>query len=224
MRWPSSPLLHNRAAETRTHAQELAARSDRIHVREGELVFRAERDPKIAVLRAGVARIFVTPQVGRQLTIQYGRAGDLIGITPSLAGAGDWNAEAITDVEAAVLTLDDLKRAAAQHPEIPWKIAEHMARCTSEALRRLANDAGQPITVRLARHLQEVSLRTPDGRLVAHITGQRLANAVGTVREVISRELKELRTNHVIDTAARSVTVLDERRLKTIAAGRSPAR
>jgi hypothetical protein len=68
-----------------------------------------------------------------------------------------------------------------------------------------------------------MSVRAPDGRLVAHISRQRLADAVGTVREVISRELKVLRTSQVIDTAGRSVTVLDEGRLASIASGRVSA-
>jgi len=199
--------------------EQLAAGIDSSHIGESKFIFRAGQEPKIALLRAGVVRIFVAPQVGRQLTIGYGRVGDLIGVAPSLACADDWNAEAITDVDVAVLTLDDLNRTAAQHPDLPWRIAQHVATCTTEALRTLANDAGQPMKVRIARHLREVSVRAPDGRLVAHITRQRLANASGTVREVVSRELKLLRADHVIGTAAGSVTVLDEGRLTSIAAG-----
>ena len=203
--------------------EQLAAGTDRVHVSEGEFIFRAGQGPKIGVLRAGVVRIFVSPRVGRQLTIRYGRVGDLIGIAPYLARVDDWNAEAITDVDVAVLNLDDMNRAAAQNPELPWRIAQHVAMCTAEALRSLADDAGQPMRVRTARHLREVSVRAPDGRLIAHITRQRLANAIGTAREVVSRELKVLRADHVIDTAAGSVTVLDEGRLTSIAAGRTPA-
>jgi CRP-like cAMP-binding protein len=203
--------------------EQLAAGIESVHIRESRFIFRAGQDPKIALLRAGVVRIFVAPQVGRQLTIRYGRVGDLIGVAASLARADDWNAEAITDVDVAVLTLDDLNRTAAQIPDLPWRIAQHMATYTTEALRTLANDGGQPMRVRIARHLREVSVRAPDGRLVTHITRQRLANASGTVREVVSRELKLLRADHVIDTAAGSVTVLDEGRLTSIAAGRSPA-
>jgi CRP-like cAMP-binding protein len=204
--------------------EQLAAGIDSSHIGEGKFIFRAGQEPKIALLRAGVVRIFVTPQVGRQLTIRYGRVGDLIGVAPSLARADDWNAEAITDVDAAVLTLDDLNRTAAQHPDLPWRIARHVASCTTEVLSTLANDAGQPMRVRIARHLREVSVRASDGRLVAHITGKRLAKAVGTAREVVSRELKVLRAECVIDTVTGSVTVLDEGRLGVIAAGRASAR
>jgi CRP-like cAMP-binding protein len=201
--------------------EQLAAGIDSSHFGQGKFIFRAGQEPKIALLRAGVVRMFIAPRVGRQLTIRYGRVGDLIGVAPSLARADDWNAEAVTDVDVAVLTLDDLDRTAAEHPDLPWRIAQYVAWCATESLRNVANDAGQPMRVRIARHLREVSVRAPDGRLVAHVTGKRLANAVGTAREVVSRELKVLRAEHMIDTAAGSVTVLDEGRLAIIAAGRA---
>jgi CRP/FNR family transcriptional regulator, cyclic AMP receptor protein len=201
--------------------EQLGTGIDHVHIGERDFVFRAGQNPKIALLRAGVVRVFIASPSGRQLTIQYARVGDLIGVATYLAGSDDWNAEAITDVDAIVLSIDDLNRAAAQNPELPWRMAEHMARWTTEAMRRLADDAGQPMAARVARHLREVSLRGPDGRLVAHINQQRLANAVGTAREVVSRELKVLRTFDMIDTTSGSVTVLDEGRLARIAAGRS---
>lgn len=197
----------------------LGAGIDQVHVSEKDFVFRAGQNPKIALLRAGVVRVFIASPFRRQLTIQYARVGDLIGIATYLAGSNDWNAEAITDVDAAVFTIEDLNRAAAQNPELPWRVAEHIAMWTTEAMRRLANDTGQPVAARVARHLREMSLRGPDGRLVAHVNQRRLANAVGTVREVVSRELKVLRTSAVIDTTSGSVAILDEGRLASIAAG-----
>lgn len=203
--------------------RQLGAGKDRAHLSAGELIFRAGQNRKIVVLWAGLVRTFMAPPSERQMTIRYARAGDLLGVAPCLAGSDDWNAEAITDVEMTVLTVDELRRAAVQNPELPWRVAEHMALWMTAAMHSLADDAGQPMTVRVARHLREMSLRAPDGRLVAHISRQRLADAVGTVREVISRELKVLRTSQVIDTAGRSVTVLDEGRLANIASGRVPA-
>jgi CRP-like cAMP-binding protein len=199
----------------------LGAGIDQVHIRERDFVFRAGQNPKIALIRAGVVRVFVASTSGRQLTIQYARVGDLIGIATYLAGSDDWNAEAVTDVDVTVLTIDDLNRAAARNPELPLRIAEHMARWTTEAMRHAADEAGLPMRSRVARHLREASLRGPDGFLVAHINQQRLASAVGTAREVVSRELKLLRASAVIDATSGSVTVLDEGRLACLAAGGS---
>jgi DNA-binding transcriptional MocR family regulator len=72
---------------------------------------------------------------------------------------------------------------------------------------------------RVARHLREASLRGPDGRLVAHISQQRFATALGTAREVVCRELNALKEKAVIDSTAGSVTVIDEAKLSRLAAG-----
>jgi CRP/FNR family transcriptional regulator len=76
------------------------------------------------------------------------------------------------------------------------------------------------MATRVARHLAAVALRGPDGRAVARISHQRLADAVGTVREVISRQLNGLRTDGVIETQPGRVILVDEDRLEDIAAGR----
>ena len=204
--------------------EQLGAGVDEVHITAGALIFRAGQPPKIALVVAGIVRVFISTQLGRQMTIRYARAGDLIGLSPYLAGTDQWNAEAITDVSVKVLTFDHLRNAGADDPELPWMIAQHVAAVTAEALRTVADASGQPITVRVARHLREMALRGPDGRTVVHVSHQRLADAVGTVREVVSRELTALRADGVIDRTAGSVRVIDEERLASLAAGQSMPR
>jgi CRP/FNR family transcriptional regulator, cyclic AMP receptor protein len=173
---------------------------------------------------AGIVRVFISTQLGRQMTIRYARAGDLVGLSPYLAGTDQWNAEAITDVSVKMFTFDHVRSAGALDPELPWNIAQHVAAVMAEALRTVADASGQPITVRVARHLRAMALRGLDGRTAVHISHQRLADAVGTVREVVSRELTALRADGVIDRTAGAVRVIDEDRLASLAAGRSTLR
>lgn len=199
--------------------EQLGVGIDEVHIAAGAHIFRAGQLPKIALLGAGLVRVFIATPLGRQMTIRYARAGDLIGLAPFLAGTDQWNAEAITDANVKVLCFDHLRSAAAHDPELPWRIAQHVATVTADALRMVADASGQPISVRVARHLQEVAMRGPDGRAVVHISHQRLADAVGTVREVVSRELTAFREDGVIDRTAGSVKIIDEDRLASLATG-----
>jgi CRP/FNR family transcriptional regulator, cyclic AMP receptor protein len=201
--------------------EQLGAGIDEAHIAAGSLIFRAGQLPRIALVAAGVVRVFISTQLGRQMTIRYARSGDLIGLVPYLAGTDLWNAEAITDVSIKVLTFDHIRNAGAYDAELAWRIAQHVAAVTAEAFRTIADASGQPITVRVARHLREMALRGPDGGIVVHIGHQRLADAVGTVREVVSRELTALRAAGVIDKTAGSVRVIDEDRLASLAAGQA---
>ncbi len=204
--------------------EQLGAGVDEVHITAGVLILRAGQLPRIALVVAGIVREFISTQLGRQMTIRYSRAGDLVGLSPYLAGTDQWNAEAITDVSLKVITFGHVRSAGAHDPELPWSIAQHVAAVTAESLRTVADASGQPITVRVARHLREMTLRGFDGRAVVHISHQRLADAVGTVREVVSRELTALRAAGVIDRAAGAVTVIDEDRLASLATGQSTLR
>jgi PAS domain S-box-containing protein len=74
---------------------------------------------------------------------------------------------------------------------------------------------------RVAHHL--VALATDEPSAVAPVitmTQQRLADCVGTVREVIARILGEFRSEGLVVTASGRVEVLDATRLARVAAGR----
>jgi CRP/FNR family transcriptional regulator len=196
--------------------------SERAHIAASDLVFPAGEAPRIALIRAGLVRVFIRTESGRQSTIRYARPGDLIGLAAVLGGGPTWNAEAIVDATLDVLTLEQIHAAAARHPELPWLVAEQLATLASNVTQTLADSSSQPMVARVARHLGELALRTSDGRAVAYVSHQRLADAVGTAREVVSRQLGRLRAAGVIDTQPGRVTVLDEERLEAIARSELP--
>ena len=216
---PRRPDGSDHDAAAASWQAQLGAGIGQIHLAEGEFVFRDGRNAQIALVHAGVVRVFIATRPGRDLTMQYARSGDLIGIAPYLARTNEWNAEAVTEADVSIFTFNDLLRAAALNPELPWRIAEDVAKWTTEAMRNIAHDVGHPMRTRVARHLREASLRGPDGRLVAHISQQRFATSLGTAREVVCRELSGLKGQAVIDSTAGSVTVIDEATLSRIAAG-----
>ena len=67
---------------------------------------------------------------------------------------------------------------------------------------------------RVARHLLDLASESQDGgALLVPIGQQGLADAVGTVREVVVRTLRELREAGVLRTGRRGIVVLDPERL-----------
>jgi glyoxylase-like metal-dependent hydrolase (beta-lactamase superfamily II) len=74
---------------------------------------------------------------------------------------------------------------------------------------------------RVAAHLLDLASdrQRPGGRLVARVSQQELADAAGSVREVVARALRDLRVAEIVATAADSVVILDPARLYAESAG-----
>jgi CRP/FNR family transcriptional regulator len=174
----------------------------------------------MAVL-AGVVRVFTWSSRGRHITLRYAYPGDLLGLAPLLTGSHISEAEGVTDATLALLSLDLLQRQATESPPFCWGLTEEMARQALEFVESFAVTAFEPVTVRVARHLRAAALQTPSRDTIAHLTHQRLADAVGTSREVVTRILGDLRDQKVIDTDNGRLRVLDGQRLARIAAAGS---
>jgi CRP/FNR family transcriptional regulator len=196
----------------------LGGKGERTQVLAGDLIFPIGNAQRIAIIRTGLVRVFISTESDRQVTIDYARPGDVVGLVPALGGADIWNAEAIVHATVELLAVEQVQAAASQNPALPWLIAEHIALWATHAVRAIVDDISHTMPARVARHLRELALPTPDGRAAVYISHQRLADAVGTVREVISRQLGALRADGLIDTQPGIIVLLDDERLEGIAA------
>lgn len=79
-------------------------------------------------------------------------------------------------------------------------------------LDELARNTFFPVRARIARHLLDLSASQQHGRdLQARVTQQELADAVGSVREVVIRALARLREEGVVRTGGTSCLSLTHR-------------
>jgi CRP/FNR family transcriptional regulator len=67
---------------------------------------------------------------------------------------------------------------------------------------------------RIGRHLLDLATEHQEGdRLLARVSQQDLADAVASVRTVVSRTLQEMRREGLIETSRDEIVVLDTHRL-----------
>jgi len=212
--------LTRRAAMPSGHWDQLVKNAGVARARAGGVISRSGEPPRIAAVLTGVTREFTATPDGRQVTLRYARPGDLIGLAALLSGVETSGAEAVTDATLAMLTLEKLRSVAAEHHDFCWTMAELTAVWAAQAVSTVLDAGSQPMTVRVARHLREIAVSDPHGRTVALVTHQRLADTVGTAREVITRVLREFRMLGVITTRPGSIVIADADRLLEIAQGR----
>ncbi|HSJ51431.1 MAG TPA: Crp/Fnr family transcriptional regulator [Actinomycetota bacterium] len=189
-------------------AEELLAGAIRITVPAGGLVYREGEAPRVIVVMEGLLRAFLRSAEGRQLTVRYLHQGDVAGLAPVLGGPGLTTVQAMTTSSVEALRVDRLRRLLGSDPEVARACAEEVTRQLSEALGQLSERAFLTVRRRIVRHLLDLAV-VDRGRLVVYASQQDLADAVGSVREVVTRTLRGLRRQGLVRTRRDEIVLLD---------------
>jgi CRP/FNR family transcriptional regulator, cyclic AMP receptor protein len=180
----------------------------------GLLISEDQARGQVALVLSGLFRLFARAKTGRQVTVSYAREGDMIGVTSALAGPCPMGMQSLSVGSLWVLSADALKRHALADARLAWAVAEDSARSNFDILGELADTTFGTVRQRVARHLLDLVVESPDnGLLVAPISQQELANAVGTAREVVSRVLGVLRSEGLVRATQAGLEVLDATQL-----------
>src|SRR6476661_10849646 len=201
----------------------LRAEGERADYPAGTTVYRAGSDPRAALVVRGLLRVFLTSAEGRQVTVRYARPGDVLGIAVLVGGPTSTSVQMVEPSSVFRIGARTLTAAARHDPRVSWAIAEELNRRLYDVLEQTAINAFGSVRQRIAAHLLDLASdgQRPRGRLEAHVSQQELADAAGSVREVVARALRDLRTAGIVATAADSVVILDPARLYAESGGPS---
>lgn len=174
---------------------------------------RQGNDPWIALVVEGVVRVFVESEDGRQATVRYAREGALLGLAATLGGSVPAGVQAVTDAVLLRLDVEVLQRACASDPAAAWALLVDMSRAMCDVVHELAEVDFASVQQRVVRHLLDLAVRQGDGdgtsALVAQVTQQQLADAAGTVREVVARTLQALRRQGLVTSVPGGIRLDD---------------
>jgi CRP/FNR family transcriptional regulator len=173
-----------------------------------------EGAPVLELVVSGLVRVFVTAPDGRTMTVRYCRPGALLGVMslfiPKFALPAA--VQALVDAELLTLSPGVARRAAARDIRVTQALLREQSERAISFLYEVPGSAFATVRQRVARHL--LDLASEGGpELVVPISQQQLAEAVGTVREVIVRVLRELRTAGVVHTERNRIIIVDPARL-----------
>jgi CRP/FNR family transcriptional regulator len=202
------------APETR---REILAGGVRLDVPAGSVVYRDADAPGVALVVAGLIRVYLTSNDGRQLTVRYARAGDLLGVPTAIGGPAAVSTQALSEASLMVFNHVNLRRLAMADPRLSWALAEEVTERLYDVLEAFSGNAFGTVRQRLARHLLDIAAEHQAGsRLVVPIGGQALADAIGTAREVVVRALRDLRAAGIVASSDDGLLVLDPDRLEDV--------
>jgi CRP/FNR family cyclic AMP-dependent transcriptional regulator len=202
---PAGPL----AALTRTATRRRVAAGGVIH-HAGETAAHCE------LVVGGLARVYVAAADGRTLTVRYCRPGALIGVVSIFRTGFSLPAsiEAVTAARLLVLRPAAVRAAAERDARVARALLEELSERVVCFIAEIPGSAFSTVRQRVARHLLDLAVERRRGNeLVAAIAQQELADAAGTVREVVVRALRELREDGLLRTRRDGILLLDPERL-----------
>jgi CRP/FNR family cyclic AMP-dependent transcriptional regulator len=189
----------------------------RTHAPAGSIVREfGEPGPYLELVVDGFLRVLVRAPDGRSLTVRYLRHGELSGVvslfTPDYSLAA--TVQALVDSELISLRADIVIGLAERDLRVARALIEELSERVVNFVAEIPGSAFSTVRQRVARHLLDLaSEQRQGGRLVARVSQQALADAVGSVREVIVRVLHDLRSEGVIQTSRDGIEVLIPERL-----------
>jgi CRP/FNR family transcriptional regulator len=169
----------------------------------------------LALVIDGLIRVYMNASDGRQVTVRYARAGDLLGVPAVVGGPAPVFVQAIVPGTVFRFDVRRIAHAARTDPAVAWTFAQESVHRLYDVLEELAGNAFASVRQRVARHLLDLasSRSLSDGPLTAHVSQQDLANSVGSVREVVARILAEFRAERLVRTSPGRVEILDPVRM-----------
>jgi CRP/FNR family cyclic AMP-dependent transcriptional regulator len=188
-----------------------------IRLSAGGTLYRPGQHVGLHLVVNGLVRVAMTSEEGRSITVRYARSGDVLGVPVLVSGAAPVTAHAVT--EATLCATPQKLLAALAHSDVRvalW-LADELARRVNGLLIELGRSAFLPVRARVARHLLDLATDVPSAELVARVTQNELADAVGSVREVVTRSLGVLRRDGLIEQRAEGIRILDAGRLAEVA-------
>jgi CRP/FNR family transcriptional regulator, cyclic AMP receptor protein len=187
---------------------ELGERSD---YPAGSTIYREGSSPRTLLVVRGLLRVYMTSPEGRQVTVRYARACDVLGIAVLVGGPAEVGVQTLAESSLFRIDSRTLTTAAHRDARVSWALAEELSRRLYQTLQQTAINAFGSVRQRVAAHLLDLASaeQRPQGRLVTRVSQQELADAVGSVREVVARVLREFRLEGLVATSPAGIHILD---------------
>jgi len=192
------------------HLERLLADAICLDIPAGGVFYREGESPRLALVLSGLIRVYIAAPDGRQVTVRYARPAEVLGAPVAVGGPVPVSVQALVDSSLVMLNVRTMREIAQKDAGMAWAIAEEVTRRLFAVLDAFAGTAFGTVRQRVARNLLDLAAERQRGaKLLASVTQQELADAVGTVREVVARVLRELRDDRLVETTRGGVLIVD---------------
>jgi CRP/FNR family transcriptional regulator len=181
------------------------------HFSPGSVLFdEGEPCDGVFFILSGRVKIYKTSSSGREITLAVEKAPSNVAEVPLFDG-GPYPASvsALEPVDTALVHTEDFRRLCRQHPAISLKMLAAAGRRLRQLVSVIELVTFGSVRQRLAGALLSRLREAGSNTFALTGTHQDLASQLGTVREVVSRNMSRFQNEGLIEIAGRSISVLD---------------
>ena len=181
---------------------------------EESIIHEGQPGPGLFIVETGRVKIFRGSPAGREMIINVLEDGASFNEVPVFdQGDNPANVAAVMETRLWLVDAEALRGVIVEHPPAAQQIIINLSQNLRMLVTKVAELSFYTVTARLARLLWKL----PESQLAAsgsaRLTQDDLAARVGTVREVVSRSLKELENYGAIEVQRGKIKVLDRDKL-----------
>ena len=166
---------------------------------------------------SGLLRVYVASPEGRELTIRYDREGAVLGLSSVVTGGSPGRLEAITRSRVLCMQVDVMRHLIKTDVAVANVVLDSLAASLFMIQGMLVGNVFGSVRTRVANHLIDLAVPAQDGHLIVRASQQDIADAIGSVREVVSRVLGALRDEGLISREADGINLIDVAGLHRVA-------
>src|ERR1041385_8723738 len=176
-----------------------------------------EGDPcaGIFLIVQGRVKIFKTSPAGREMMLAMEAAPTTVAELPLFDG-GPYPASvrAVEAVQSYFINKSDFQQVCRQYPDVALKVLAVVGKRLRHLVGVVESMTFGSVTQRLARLLLDASKGAGADAFDLPVTHQELASRLGTVREVVSRNLARFRGDGLIRMQGHQIQILNRARLE----------
>ena len=192
----------------------------------GELVFR-EGSPAegFYVVMSGKVKVYKLSPEGKEQILHIFSSCDALAEAALCADAAyPAYAESVSDSELLYFQRDDFQSLVKRNPQLGLNLIANLCHLLRQFVSMIEGLSLREVGARVAKYLMDLAVRQgsqgKDGAKVRlDITKSQLASNLGTVSETLSRTLRKLRSEGVIEVKGNLITILNCKALRRISAG-----
>ena len=203
------PLFHGLSDDTLANVAHAAVMR---RIPRGQSVVHAgDRSDFVYFVLTGSLKVVVSDEDGREVILSILGQGELFG-EMGIFGEQPRSASvlAVTPADLVMIAKHDFRRIMQDNFEVAWRIMGNLAERLRNADRKIESLALMDVYGRVARLLLEMSEDVNgDAVVVRKITKQDIAKMIGASREMVSRVMKDLSTQGLIEETDRGIVLRD---------------